>query len=264
MVAPESMNMKQIVGISLVLSVFALLVQAILADGVLQNISGTTQIAGSSITGTVLTNNSTLGWTNTGNIQSATLNTSNIVVGAAGNSPANIGTVDVKANNGQTQITTSYGKSFFGWSRPGSSTIVLDAGNTYLSLRQSGFIYWASSGDADATKTASIVSDSAGIITFNTNGIFKGTITATNSMASYRSNQLAVVTISVGASPFSYTNTSGGNGYVIIDGATAYSATWLNTTVQSSLAGGITLPLQNGEWCTVTYTVAPGMFFKPF
>jgi len=88
------------------------------------------------------------------------------------------------------------------------------------------------------------------------------TIAATNGFISMVANKSAVTTISVGSSPFSYTNTSGVNGNVIIDGSVAFSATWLDTTVQTSLAGGITIPLQNGEWTTVTYTVAPGMYFK--
>lgn len=47
----------------------------IAADGLLQNVSGTTSTGGSVPVSGFLTNNSTVGWTNTGNIQSATLNT---------------------------------------------------------------------------------------------------------------------------------------------------------------------------------------------
>lgn len=91
---------------------------------------------------------------------------------------------------------------------------------------------------------------------------FDREVTATAGLATMNNNKAVPTTISVGASPFSYTNTLTVDGYLVIDGATAFSATWNTTTVQSSLAGGLTLHLQPGEWSTVTYTVAPGMFFK--
>ena len=109
----------------------------------------------------------------------------------------------------------------------------------------------------------------------NTNGNanFAGTGTFTNGVVSNNRRLLAPVSISVGGSPFNWTNSpAGGSGgtnnvYVFIDGSGVTGSVGLNgTTIFSGVTGAdATVPLQPGEYVTVTYSVGtPVMFWKPF
>lgn len=63
--------------------------------------------------------------------------------------------------------------------------------------------------------------------------------------------------ITVGASPFSYTNISGAKQLTFVNGGTVSAVAINGTTV---VAGSNTsVPLQNGDYVTVTYSVAPTM-----
>lgn len=95
---------------------------------------------------------------------------------------------------------------------------------------------------------------------------FGGVIT-TNGIASYSSNLLAWTSITVGGSPFSWTNTLIKNVFVAVDGAGVSVGASINgTSIYTALAGGdFMLPIQPGEYATLTYTIgAPGAKFKPF
>lgn len=79
-----------------------------------------------------------------------------------------------------------------------------------------------------------------------------------------RSNRLAAASISVGASPFNWTNTTGGK--VTVYTSTLTGSIALNGTTITGTISGIDAPpigLQTNEWLTVTYTIAPSMFWKP-
>lgn len=68
------------------------------------------------------------------------------------------------------------------------------------------------------------------------------------------------VAVSVGASPFSYTNLTGINQEFNFTGATAYSVTKNGAAVAGSLAGDFSGKLAPNSKLVVTYTVAPTMF----
>lgn len=82
-----------------------------------------------------------------------------------------------------------------------------------------------------------------------------------NKLASTASNGVAPVSISVGASPFTWTNTTGGNVFVFISGGPPSDVQINGTTVGLDIR---TVPLQELETVTVTYTgTAPTMTYKP-
>lgn len=95
----------------------------------------------------------------------------------------------------------------------------------------------------------------------------------TNGVVSSSRNLLAPVAITVTASPFNFTNSAavgtGGtnNVYVFVDGSGVTGSVAINgTTIFSALAGAdATIPLQPGEYITVTYSIGtPVMKWKPF
>ena len=109
--------------------------------------------------------------------------------------------------------------------------------------------------------------------TINTNLIVVGTITSSNGVVSVSRNLLAPVAISVTGSPFNFTNSvAGGTGgtnnvNVLVDGSGVTGSVAINgTTIFSALAGAdATVPLQPGEYVTVTYSIGtPVMKWKPF
>jgi len=95
-----------------------------------------------------------------------------------------------------------------------------------------------------------------------------GSWIAVNGFNSTASNSLAPSSITVGSSPFSFTNTQTKNITVYVDGNGGTAAIALNgTTIFTSHSGGPdeTVLLQTNEWVTVTYTVAtPIMQWHPF
>lgn len=101
----------------------------------------------------------------------------------------------------------------------------------------------------------------------NTNLWLNTAFTATNGIGSYASNQLAITSITVGASPFSWTNTfNNKNLQVFVDGTGVSVATAINgTTVFQALTGAAyPVIIQPGEWVTVTYSIGtPVMKWKP-
>jgi len=87
----------------------------------------------------------------------------------------------------------------------------------------------------------------------------------TNGFVSYISNKLAAATITVGASPFSWTNTSGANVHVYVDGVSVTGTVGINGTTVFNTIGQNTISLQNGEWTVITYTLGtPTATWKPF
>jgi lysophospholipase L1-like esterase len=88
-----------------------------------------------------------------------------------------------------------------------------------------------------------------------------GTVYPTNGVSSYASNLLAVTSIAVSGNPFLWTNTIGININVFVDGGTV-TGIGLNGSFVFTSAGK-TIPLQPGEWITVTNSVAPTATWKP-
>jgi hypothetical protein len=83
----------------------------------------------------------------------------------------------------------------------------------------------------------------------------QGSMTASNGFASYAQHVPAAVT--VGASPFSYTNVSPIAQSCYLSGATAYAVALNGVTVYASIAGDSYVMLQPTNVVKVTYTVAP-------
>jgi hypothetical protein len=91
------------------------------------------------------------------------------------------------------------------------------------------------------------------------NSMFVSGILATsNGVASYAPHTPVAVT--VGASPFSYTNTTPVAQECYFSGATAYAVTKMGASVYSSMTGNSYFVLQPTNYCTLTYTVAPTLF----
>jgi hypothetical protein len=86
-----------------------------------------------------------------------------------------------------------------------------------------------------------------------TNTVFSGGISTTN--ISHISSA-----VTVGASPFNFTNTTPFCEKYRTSGATAYSVSVNGVGVFGSLAGDIGDTLQPGEFLTITYTVAPTLY----
>lgn len=94
------------------------------------------------------------------------------------------------------------------------------------------------------------------------------TVIATNGFAGYRSNLLAAATITVGASPASWTNTLSPacSVQVFVDSSLGATTVGFNgSTIFGSFAGTQTVGLQPGAYITLTYVaVAPTATFTPF
>lgn len=93
-----------------------------------------------------------------------------------------------------------------------------------------------------------------------------GVVKTLYGFASAKDNTSALTSITVGASPFTYTNDQAFNVMVFV-GAGTVSAVSVNGTVVATgltLTGLITVPLQPGESMIVTYAVAPTMKRKSF
>ena len=88
--------------------------------------------------------------------------------------------------------------------------------------------------------------------------IVSGTITTSNGIASCAPHTPVAVT--VGASPFSYTNTTPVAQECYFSGGTAYSITKMGAAVYGSLIGNSYFVLQPTNYCVLTYTVAPTVF----
>jgi hypothetical protein len=68
------------------------------------------------------------------------------------------------------------------------------------------------------------------------------------------------VAVTVGASPFNFTNRIGSTLHYRISGTTAYSVTVDGVAVFGSLSSDVADSLSTNEWITVTYTVAPTIY----
>lgn len=83
-------------------------------------------------------------------------------------------------------------------------------------------------------------------------------------LATFKSNTLAMATITLGASPFNYTNTTTGNQFITIGDQTTGA---LNVNGAAVIATMVTAPasvsLQPNEYITLTYTGTPKIRSKP-
>ncbi len=109
----------------------------------------------------------------------------------------------------------------------------------------------------DAWTFNQLSSTAGGTVTAN------GTLIAGANFQTTKNNLTAPPSITVTASPFNYTNNDGYSEFIFIDAGTA-SAIAINGTTVFTAASDETIPLQVGEWVTVTYTVAPTMRKKAY
>ena len=93
-----------------------------------------------------------------------------------------------------------------------------------------------------------------------------GTRTRTTSgLTSTAANGHALASITVGPSPFNFTNTFGKNIFVFAAGGTVTAISLNGSTLpQAFFTGPGTYPLQPDEILTVTYSAPPTMLWKPF
>lgn len=75
----------------------------------------------------------------------------------------------------------------------------------------------------------------------------------------------APTAITVGASPFTYTNSTGKNIQVLLGGGTVTAIAFNGTTIASGLTLStiLSFDLKESDSITVTYTTAPAMFYVP-
>lgn len=162
--------------------------------------------------------------------------------------------------------TTGLYGSVAGWTIFTSSGVGVGAmSDTGLEVISTYKIGWEG-GAIGGAKDVWFSRQSAGTVLVDTNLIAKGSVIGTNGVLSLRSNLVAPTAITVGASPFSWTNTLGVNVYAFLDASAAtISGVSLNgQQILGGITGGATLPLQNGEYFTITYTVAPTARWKPY
>lgn len=87
----------------------------------------------------------------------------------------------------------------------------------------------------------------------------------TNSVASYSSNGLAAATITIGASPVLWTNTTAKNVVVYADGISVTGTVGINGGTVFNTIGQNTIILQPGEYTTITFTIGtPTARWRPF
>lgn len=125
---------------------------------------------------------------------------------------------------------------------------------------------------AKTTGARSITIDDAQGITLNaltrnityTSGSnnFGGTVVAGVGLQTSSRNKLALLSIAVGASPFSFTNSFVTNNMQVFIGGGTVTQIAINGSNTAMTQSAPTL--QPGEWTTVTYSVTPTMTWKPF
>lgn len=155
-------------------------------------------------------------------------------------------------NNGTFgAYTAGYSISFAGsqinWNAPAQIT------NHVAGANVDGFVANATS----ATSASTLSPGATGT------GLTLSSLLVANGVDSTVSNKLAPVSITPGSSPYNYTNALSYNIFVWVQSGTVSSIAINGSSVFSST--GQIIPLQPGEWTTVTYSGAPpGMFYKPF
>lgn len=92
-------------------------------------------------------------------------------------------------------------------------------------------------------------------VTTNGNAAVQNTVHSTNGVASYASAGAAPTSITVGASPFSWTNTSGMNVVVYADGVSVTGTQGINGGTVFNTIGQNTVVLGPADYTTITYTI---------
>lgn len=102
---------------------------------------------------------------------------------------------------------------------------------------------------------------SSGVEMFNLLKTDSG-INAARGVNSTLNNNALPNVISPTGSPFNWTNTVGGNIFVMIYGGTVSQVTVNNLNMWT--VSNVTIPLQTNEWIRVTYSAPPGIVWKSF
>lgn len=95
--------------------------------------------------------------------------------------------------------------------------------------------------------------------------VFTGNYLTQVGFASYTSNSLAPLLITIGDSPFLWTNTFTVNGYVMLSGGEIQGIGINDGLAIAAISNAaVTVPVQPGDRLLITNTVAPIMSWKPF
>lgn len=197
------------------------------------NLSGATnylgKVADTNITGTIIVTNGNVGImqspTYTLDIHSASSATIGLSGGAGGSTPY------------------FFGEGIVGIANGGFSLYDLSTSKTRFAVTSSGNFMIGTNTD-----------NNVNLLQVNGSAYYNGTITASG-FASIAPHTPVAVT--VGASPFSFTNTTLSCLKYRLSGSVAYSVKVDNVTVFGSLVGNIGDIIQPNEYITITYTVAP-------
>lgn len=145
---------------------------------------------------------------------------------------------------------------------------------TGAGVQSDGGYYWSKDTDSDgglgsgANRRARLESPADGTVLVGTNLIVRGTITATNGVASYRSNSIAPTTITFPATTVNWTNPISTSIQLYIDntGVTGTAIKKNGGTIGVPLIGSmVTIGLQPNEYFSVTYTAGtPVGSWSPF
>jgi hypothetical protein len=139
---------------------------------------------------------------------------------------------------------------------------VSPSGNTQPTWNTAAPRFYHDTANNRTTIGATAIGSSApsGTSTLNVNGDVTAitTITATNGFASYATH--VPVAVTVGASPFRFTNSTPVAIECYFSGATAFSVSKNGVGVFGSLAGSSYFVLQPTNQCVITYTVAPTFY----
>jgi hypothetical protein len=153
-----------------------------------------------------------------------------------------------------------------GWPMDGQVFTVRQTDGVWLQWNNSytgdGVFYRSGSKSGWFTWQRPVVSDAGGNVVNSGNFTVSQNLIALGGAASLASNTLPVTTISVGGSPFGWTNNTPRNVFVFVSGKTTSVA--INGTTVFAPASDATIPLQTNEWITVIFTHAPEMKWKPF
>lgn len=145
----------------------------------------------------------------------------------------------------------------------------LQSGNTVVSgAAQSQMLYYSSvlGGWLGQSAAKAWVFGNADSLTVSNNFFAGGVAVATNGLASYRSNKLALAEIALTAATTYWTNTQNCNVFVLCDGGAGLTDVSINGHGGVFTAGAtFTAPLQPGEWIGFTTNDAMGaIHWKPF
>jgi hypothetical protein len=168
--------------------------------------------------------------------------------------------------------------SGIGQSLYGQGYLVVEAGNNsplYLNVDQGSAILFGQGRRSGTDATGDLWTSWGNIIVTNASasqvlltngtGTFSGNLTVSGQLITRKSNGSSPTAITVTASPFTWTNTTGGSVFVFVgcSGAVTISINGSSIGTGASLTPS-SYPLQTNETFTLGYTGTPNMSWKPY